>query len=241
MVRGVNRQDIFHDEDHFRKYLDILLSVLLESGSRLLGYCLMRNHAHLLIDTGNSSISEIMKSLGISYAQWYNRKNERCGHVFQDRFKSEPVENDSYLFTVIRYIHQNPVKAGIVAKAEDYPWSSCRSYYGEEESLPGLTHTQYILSLFADTTEKAIPLFRHYMEEHNNDQCLEDIEEGKITDTQASKLIKKALQGHKVEILHEMPELERNIILRKLKEEDGLGIRQIMRLTGLKYWSVYKA
>lgn len=240
MVRGINRQNIFHNKKYYSKYLNILHQVVLGSDYRILGYCLMRNHVHLLIDTGNSDISEIMKRLGIRYAQWYNRKRERCGHVFQDRFKSETVENDSYLLTVIRYIHQNPVKAGFVAKAEDYPWSSCKSYYGKKES-PDLTHTQPILGLFADRTEKAIPLFRHYMDEPNDDQCLEDIEPKRITDALARKLIKKALQGHKVEILPEMPELERNIILRKLKEEEGLGIRQIMRLTGLKYWSVYKA
>ncbi|MDD4359476.1 MAG: transposase [Syntrophaceticus sp.] len=241
MVRGINRQNIFHNKEYYSKYLNILRQVASDGGHHILGYCLMRNHVHLLIDTGESGISEIMKRLGIRYAQWYNRKKERCGHVFQDRFKSETVETERYLLTVIRYIHQNPVKAGIVANAEDYPWSSCRSYYRESDFLPGLTHTQPILSLFADRTTKAVPLFRHYMEEPNDDQCLEDIEPKRVTDTLASELIKKALQGHKVVILHEMPELERNMILRKLKEEDGLGIRQIMRLTGLKYWSVYKA
>lgn len=241
MVRGINRQDIFHDKEYYRKYLYILRQVALDGEHRILGYCLMRNHVHLLIDSGESGISEIMKRSGIRYAQWYNQKKGRCGHVFQDRFKSETVENERYLLTVIRYIHQNPVKAGIVTNAKDYPWSSCRSYYGEERFLQDLTHTQLILDLFAEKTAKAVPSFRHYMEEPNDDQCLEDIEPKKTTDTLASELIGKALQGHQVEILQEMSELKRNIILRKLKGEEGLGIRQIMRLTGLKYWSVYKA
>ena len=124
MVRGINRQNIFHNKEYYSKYLNILRQVASDGGHHILGYCLMRNHVHLLIDTGESGISEIMKRLGIRYAQWYNRKKERCGHVFQDRFKSETVETERYLLTVIRYIHQNPVKAGIVANAEDYPWSS---------------------------------------------------------------------------------------------------------------------
>lgn len=84
----------------------------------------MNNHVHILIKEGNESLSKPMKRKGISYAYWYNFKYERSGDIFQDRYKSEPVEDDKYLLTVIRYIHQNPLKAGILEEINEYQWSS---------------------------------------------------------------------------------------------------------------------
>lgn len=243
VVRGINRQDIFHDKSDFIKYLDNLNNIMSNSDCRLLGYCLMKNHVHLLVDTGMnpSGISEIMQRLGTSYAQWYNRKYERCGHVFQNRFRNETIENEQYLLTVIRYIQLNPVKAGIVKKAEVYPWSSCRIYYGSRDYLSELIDTRRILDHFADTNEKAIHLFRRFMEEPNDDSCLDDIETNQITDSAAGKIITEVLHNHPVNILHQMPNDKRDKILRYLKCEKGLGVRQITRLTGLSYWTVYKA
>lgn len=241
MVRGINRQDIFHDKEDFIRYLESLRKAMLGSNSRLLGYCLMSNHAHLLIAAGPSGISEIIKRLGIGYALWYNLKNDRCGHVFQDRFKSEAVEDDQYLQTVIRYIHQNPVKAGIVNKPEGYAWSSCKSYYGEIEHPPGLTHTQLILSLFADTPEKAVKAFRRFMDEANQDECLEDLQPKRMTDARAGQIITELLQGKPMDVLHKMSKSERDQIVRDLKFKEGLGIRQISRITGLGYQIVYMA
>lgn len=128
MVRGINRQDIFHSEEDHQRYLDILLKIKREEDVEIWGYCLMSNHLHLLIRE-ETALSKIMKRVGSSYAYWYNWKYHRSGHLFQDRFKSEKIETDAYLMTVIRYIHQNPIKAGMVSKPEEYRWSSCRDYY----------------------------------------------------------------------------------------------------------------
>jgi REP element-mobilizing transposase RayT len=128
MVRGINRQDIFHDKNDFKRYLETLKKFSFECGVTILGYCLMTNHVHLLIHESDKDVSVFMKRLGISYAYWYNWKYERTGHVFQDRFKSEEIENDAYLLTVIRYIHQNPVKTAIAQNPEEYQWSSCAVY-----------------------------------------------------------------------------------------------------------------
>jgi putative transposase len=84
----------------------------------------MDNHVHLLTNQGEDSISRIMKRIGTSYAHYFNKKYNRIGHLFQDRFKSETVENDSYLLAVTRYIHNNPVKVGIVDCAFQFQWSS---------------------------------------------------------------------------------------------------------------------
>lgn len=88
----------------------------------------MDNHVHILIREGKEPLSKVMKRIGVSYVYWYNWKYERNGHLFQDRYKSEPVEDDKYLLTVIRYIHQNPLKAGIVDSIDQYQWSSHHEY-----------------------------------------------------------------------------------------------------------------
>ncbi len=89
-------------------------------------YCLMGNHVHLLMrtDENDEPMGQIFRRICAQYVYWYNGKYERVGHLFQDRFRSEPIENDAYLLSVLRYIHQNPVKAGMVHDMADYPYSS---------------------------------------------------------------------------------------------------------------------
>ena len=94
----------------------------------------MSNHVHLLLRVNQEDIGSTIKHLGIMYAIYYNQKYSRSGHLFQDRFKSEPVNDMPYFVTLLRYIHQNPTKAGIVSKVGDYDWSSWKEYTGE---VPG--------------------------------------------------------------------------------------------------------
>ena len=88
----------------------------------------MGNHIHLLIKPEKEPLEQVFKRIGGRYVYWYNVKYQRVGHLFQDRFKSEPVEDDSYFLTVIRYIHQNPVKAGLCKNIKDYKYSSYAEY-----------------------------------------------------------------------------------------------------------------
>lgn len=94
--------------------------------TRVYAYCLMDNHVHLLLNTNHDDLAVIMKSIAVRYASFYNWKYSRTGHVFQDRFKSEPIEDERYLLAVVRYIHNNPIKAGMIEKPADYEWSRLR-------------------------------------------------------------------------------------------------------------------
>jgi hypothetical protein len=94
----------------------------------------MGNHVHLLLREGVEPLSQIFRRLGTRYVQWFNRKYERSGHLFQDRYHSDPVEDDRYFLTVILYIYQNPVKAGIYYNAKEYEWCS-RRFLGDGDSL----------------------------------------------------------------------------------------------------------
>ncbi|MBQ5759363.1 MAG: transposase, partial [Schwartzia sp.] len=111
VVRGIGRQILFENDDDRRKYLALLEKYQEENDITLMAYCLMDNHVHLLIRDNNGSLSLFMKQMGVSYALYYNRKYERVGHLFQDRYKSEVVDREEYLLTAYRYILNNPVKA----------------------------------------------------------------------------------------------------------------------------------
>jgi len=113
MIRGINRQAIFEDDEDRIRFIDTLREYKDISKYEIYGYCLMDNHIHLLIKEIDESISLIIKRISSSYVHWYNTKYERLGHLFQERFRSEVVEDDGYFLTVLRYIHQNPVKAKI--------------------------------------------------------------------------------------------------------------------------------
>ena len=118
MLRGINRQLIFEDDEDMQRFIETLKRYKDECGYSLYAFCLMGNHIHLLLKEGEEPISTILKRIAGSYVYWYNWKYGRSGHLFQDRFKSEPVEDDAYFLTVLRYIHQNPVKARICKKAD---------------------------------------------------------------------------------------------------------------------------
>ena len=126
MLRGINRQNIFEDSDDYFKFIKLLHQSAHpkdEKGLELpplclfYAYCLMPNHVHLLLCEKNWPLGEIVKSIAASYALYYNKKYGRIGHLFQDRFKSEPCNDAHYFMTLFRYIHQNPVKAGLVSQS----------------------------------------------------------------------------------------------------------------------------
>lgn len=240
MVRGINRQDIFHDEEDRQRYLETLQRIFINSNCEVLGYCLMSNHVHLLIKEGDNNISNVMKRLGVSYAYYYNLKYGHSGHVFQDRFKSECVEDDKYLLTVLRYIHCNPVKAKIVPKIEEYPWSSSQAYYGNRENPTGLTKTQLILGLYDEQKEKAVEKMCRFEAEDNDDQCLEGTDQNRLSQEAVRRLIVDKLDGRPPEILQQMSTQERNEILQEIKAIDGISLRQIARITGLTVHAIFK-
>lgn len=126
MLRGVNRDAIFLDDEDFERFLHALGVTKELSGCAVLAYCLMPNHVHLVVRTAREPLATVMKRLGVRYAGWFNRKYGRVGHLFQDRFRSRPVETDEYFAALLRYVWANPVEAGIVARPEEYRWSSRR-------------------------------------------------------------------------------------------------------------------
>ena len=128
---GINRRQIFFDDEDSETFIRLLKRFRDVSGFDLYAYCLMGNHVHLLIRARKEGLEKIFRRLGASYVYWYNLKYQRVGHLFQDRFKSEPVENEAYFLTALRYILRNPVKAGLCQTPESYKYSNCAEIIGE--------------------------------------------------------------------------------------------------------------
>jgi hypothetical protein len=202
----------------------------------------MNNHVHLLLREGSEDISITMKRIGVSFVLYYNGKYGTTGHLFQDRFRSENVEDVRYLLTVIRYIHQNPLKAGMVKRADEWRWSSCRYYYGISNEGRELLDPGLILGKFSEENIVAREKFKEFNEKVNQDECLDDhITERKLADNEARELIKKLLNGIEIAKVKSLPRLERNKILKKAKQIKGLSQRQIARILGVSRTLISKA
>ena len=241
ILRGANRQEIFHEDEDNIRFLATLEKYTQKSAMKVYGWCLMDNHLHLLLGEGSEELAVTMKRIGVSFAWYYNWKYKTTGHLFQDRFKSETVESESYLLTVVRYIHQNPVKAGMVTHAADWKWSSCRGYYGKDSFPVGLLESAFILNMFSNDQQAAIARFKKFNDAENNDQCLDDEVKLRLTDKEARQEIIKHVNGIEIAQVKSLPKIERNEVLRRVKEIEGVAQRQAARILGVSPNLIFKA
>ncbi|GBF35633.1 transposase [Desulfocucumis palustris] len=241
MSRGINGQEIFNDDKDRLKYLETLYREKLEKSIEIYGYCLMGNHLHLLVKEDEKGLGAVMKKIGTRYARWYNWKYKRRGYVFQDRYRSECVNDDAYLLTVIRYIHLNPTRAYLVNKPESWKWSSCGAYYGMQEYPSNLTETALILGIFSADRNAAVSKFMKYMEEANSDKCLEHEEIQRKTDEQVREEILRLMQCQQIQNIQSMSKEARNNLLRDVKAIEGTTYRQLARILGISTYNIVKA
>lgn len=178
-------------------------------------------------------IEQALKRIGAKYVYWFNTKYGRVGHLFQDRFKSEPIENDEYFLCCLRYIHQNPVKAHL-SKMDQYRYSSYNAYLIPEAD--SLVDTQFTYTLIDPQS------FVEFNKEPEGKK-FEDImveKTLKITDEDARKIIYKVCKCNTVTDFQSLEATQKEQALKKLKQR-GVGIRQLSRLTGESYYIVQKA
>lgn len=229
VMRGINRQIVFEDEEDSNKFIKTLQKYKDICGYRLHAYCLMGNHVHLLLKEGKEPLETVMRRICGSYVLWYNKKYSRVGYLFQDRFKSEPVEDNVFYLTVLRYIFQNPVKAGIVTRIENYSWTNYSHYL---EGNPW-TDIGFALELFDTDRASAVRKFIDYVNRVNNDECLDLQEKRRLNDVEAIKLIKDVCMVDRAQDLQTLEINRRNNYIKELREKHSLSIRQIERLTGI--------
>jgi len=162
--RGNAQQQIFSDDRDRHRFLEILGDVVSRYGWICHAYCLMSNHYHLLIETPQAHLSRGMQLLNGVYTQWFNRYHKRVGHLFQGRFKGILVEKDNYLLELARYIVLNPVRAKMVRKVCDWPWSSYTATAGEEQPPTFLTVEQILMQFDVDPV-RAVRAYRQFVRE----------------------------------------------------------------------------
>jgi putative transposase len=162
--RGDRREDIFHDEVDRNAWLETLAQCCERFGWIVHAWCQMTNHYHLVIETPTPNLSAGMRQLNGVYTQTYNRRHARVGHVFQGRFKAILVDRDAYLLELLRYVVLNPVRAGMVTHASEWPWSSYRAMVGEEEA-PSWLNCQWALQQFSKQPKTQRARYAQFVEQ----------------------------------------------------------------------------
>lgn len=165
IVRGIEQSDIFRDRKDREYFLDRLENLLKDTSTSCYAWALMRNHVHLLLRSGLFPVSSLMRRLLTGYAQQFNRRHNRSGHLFQNRYKSFLCEEEPYLLELVRYIHLNPIRAhaveGMTALA-GYPWSGHASLMGRKSH--DWQDTGFVLSLFNEKQALAISAYASFVE-----------------------------------------------------------------------------
>ena len=231
VARGVGKQILFEEDSDYFCFFGLLKKYRKEEDFDVIAYCLMENHFHLLLKI-DSGMDRLMKKLLTSYAFYYNSKYERTGHLFQDRYNSIPVESDAYLLSVVRYIHNNPVKAGI-CPADQYRWSSWKAYTGSAS----LVRTDLVLGLMG-----GLDGFKTFslQEDTEGIEHLEVENKRHLTDSAAQEIIRKKLHMESGTGIQGLDRAARDAALKKLKA-GGLSVRQIERLTGINRGVIQRA
>ncbi len=162
--RGNEQKDVFKSRRDREKFLEYLASATERYGAVIHCYCLMSNHYHLLLETPDGNLSQIMRHINGAYTTYFNIKRKRAGHLFQGRFKAILVEADNYALELSRYIHLNPVRAGMVGEPGKYPWSSFSSYIGQSKA-PDWLKMDFVLSCFGKSGAEAGAKYGTFVEE----------------------------------------------------------------------------
>ena len=167
IARGNEQRDVFRSDSDRELYLRRLAHYRDRFRFHLYAYCLMSNHVHLALETGPVHLSRIVLALHGSYAQAFNQRHGRVGHLFQGRYKAFLVQKTSYLLALLRYIHQNPVKAGLVIEPQHYRWSSDRFYRGTP--APDWLDARGLLQLLGADPGRAARRYRAFMSSHRSE------------------------------------------------------------------------
>ena len=233
MLRGINHQDIFEERSDYWKFLKLLRLQTHPEDKQghplpphciVYAYCLMTNHVHLLLREVDEGLMLPIKRISIAYAQYFNLKYERSGHLFQDRFKSEPVNDMGYFVTLLRYIHQNPIAAGIASSVDAYTWSSWCEYDDAKPCALPVCTTQHVYSriskdnltaLVNDPLPKALNIL-----DFDNETAV------RVSDEKVRDYLHTICNDDNLTNIQHYPKDRRNEVIRMVKDY-GASIRQI--------------
>ena len=236
MMRGVNKQNIFLDNQDCKMFMKIILKSKEKFKYSIYAYVLMKNHVHMEI-MDNDIMSKIIHYIASSYAMYFNNKYNRVGHLFQDRYKSKPVENEEYLLTLMRYIHQNPEKAGICI-TKNYQWSSYKDY---NEGWKNIVDIDYILDIINSNRKKALIEFEKINNQTvklNSKDILEFEMKTKLSDNELNQVITEIIGKDILKNFYKFNKVEKEKIIKKLKNIKGTSAAQIARILKVEERSI---
>ncbi len=235
LIRGNNKNYIFEKNKAKKIFWDKLCVLEFEKDLELAAWCIMNNHVHLVAKVEPEKLSKAMKRLNTSFAMYWHRTNHSVGHVFQDRFKSIPIESDVSLLNVIRYVHNNPVKAKLVKHIGEYNWSSYQNYLLE----PKNDVMEFVWKLFNSNEKRYID----FHQEEDDREYLEIKEDQyQIRQEYANKIINKVCDKYK---LNDRVEISRNpLILREIvkqiNDRSNISLREFAKLIGVNESKIKK-
>ena len=186
IARGNNKENIFRSDDDKTRYLQLIDKYRERDHFKLLSYCLMDNHIHLLIKQGEVALSRTMQGIQQSYTQYYNKKYESIGHVFHQRFKSKPVDDEAYLLSLIAYIHKNPKVGRLVNDLNDYKWSSHQEIL--KSSKKNLADVDHLFELIGRDKFNIVPEYLWLLGEVNDDAIKEEYLKGDKLEKKRSEI-----------------------------------------------------
>ena len=241
MLRGIDRCNIFNEEQDCLKFIKILKESVAQIDKEgephparcvIYAYCLMSNHVHLLIGDNGNDIGDVMKRIGVSYVSYYNKHHYRIGPLFQDRFRSEPVNNARYFITLLSYIHLNPVAAGITKHPTEYRWSSWHEYEAVEP-LPdsicckSFPFAELNWAKLRETVLKTVAV----------DMAKVSLERRRMTDKEAEMILARITRNAPLDHIKSMPTQQKESIIAKALSR-GVAMRQLERLTGINFSAI---
>lgn len=223
LLVGAEQERMFEDDDNTRKFLLTVRDCKRISEFTVLAYCMMPNHVHFLLKEGKEPVEQIVKRILARFVHWYNTKHRRVGSLFRGRFKSEPVEDESDLLPMMRFIHQSPIWAGLCSRLEDYQFSS----WSEYTCMPWLTDVAFTDALIGrdvlNTFHKSYGMER-YLD-------VSDPSKSRVSDEQAITIMKTITRCSSAAAFQRLSPGNRSKAIRRLREQN-LSLRQISRLTG---------
>ena len=179
MNRGRRAEDVFMDDSDYNTFLGLLMDAMELWNVRIAAYCLMQNHYHLLVQTPDANLSRCMRHINGVYTQRFNRHHRCDGQLFRGRFKSIVVEADSYLLQLLKYIHRNPLRVGIVDKLDSYEWSSHKGYISKAKKWVWL-HKDFVLSMLSENRREQRMIYRKLMAETDSQEIIRIFEKKKL-------------------------------------------------------------
>ena len=232
MIRGINRQNIFEEDDDRLCFMKILNHCKEISGFRLYAFALMSNHIHLLIEPAGESLNTVFARIETRYAMWFNRKYRRTGYLFQNRYRSEAVETELYFMTVLRYILQNPMKASIEGRLGTYRWSSYLAY---EKGNGSITDTQYALDLFGSRKN-----LMEFLGLDNDDTVMDEVDfDRRLQDKEIREIMYRISQCESAAAFQALDPQFRKEYAAKMYQS-GVSLSQISRFTGMPKTTVFR-